>query len=644
MALIHVQHAFVHVGGKALLHDIDFTLEPGERVCVTGRNGAGKSTLLALLGGQIRHQSGEIVRSVETFGQMPQNVPENWTGTVFSLVSAALGKEGKALGAAHTAVTGALSSSADAVSPEARRQVEQGNGWEYYGEVLGVINKLALDPDADFASLSGGTKRRVALARALLCSNHLILDEPTNHLDVSTIAWLEDFLLRKAQSLVFVSHDRAFTRKLATRMLEVDRGQLFSYACGYDTYLERREERLDIEERHNAVFDRKLEKEEAWIRQGIKARRTRNMGRVRALYDMRKERAARQQRQGNARMVAQEAERSGKLVIEANNLGFGYPGCDPLFRDFSTVIQRGDRIGLIGDNGAGKSTLLRILLGELAPTEGTVRHGTHLQVSYFDQLRETLNPEDNLMQSVAEGNDVVSIGNNTRHVAGYLQDFLFPPDKLRLPVKTLSGGERGRLLLAKLFTRPSNLLVMDEPTNDLDVETLELLEELLGEYSGTVILVSHDREFLDNLATSVLALEGDGLVHEYIGAYTDWLRQRPTPLDREKDRKDDGKTEARRGLDRTAPDRPRKRSYKEQRELELLTQELAAMPDTLEKLEKEQETLEARLADPELFTRDPEGFAAITNRLPALEEEQTALLQRWEDVEVRIAALESIGS
>ena len=643
MALLNIQHATVHVGGKAFLNDIDFTLEPGERVCVTGRNGAGKSTFLALLGGQIRQSSGDIVRSVETFGQMPQHVPESWTGTVFSLVAAALGKEGKALAAAHAAVVGAESFSTDSAFAEARRHMEQGSGWEYYGEVLGVINRLDLDPDAEFSSLSGGTKRRVALARALLCSHHLVLDEPTNHLDVTTIAWLEDFLLHKAQSLVFVSHDRAFTRRLATRMVEIDRGQMFSYSCGYDAYIERREERLEIEERHDTVFDRKLAKEEAWIRQGIKARRTRNMGRVRALYDMRKVRAVRQRQQGNVRMFAQEAERSGKLVIEANGVGFGYPGSEMLFTDFSTVIQRGDRIGLIGNNGAGKSTLLRLLLGELAPTEGTVRHGTNLQVSYFDQLRETLNPDDSIMQSVAEGNDVVTIGGNTRHVAGYLQDFLFTPDKLRLPVKALSGGERSRLLLAKLFTRPSNFLVLDEPTNDLDVETLELLEELLGEYSGTVLLVSHDREFLDNLATSVLALEGDGLVHEYIGAYTDWLRQRPTLPDKGKDKKDEGR-EARRGEAQTALNKPKKRSYKEQRELELLLLELEAMPENLENLEREQEILEARLADPEFFNRDPDGFSVVTERLATLEEEQIALLQRWEDVEIRKADLEFIGS
>ena len=631
MALLSVQRVTLHVGGKTLFQEIDFALEPGERVCVTGRNGAGKSTFLSLLGGQLRHHSGEIVRSGGLFGQMPQDVPEHWAGTVFSLVAVALGDDGKALAAAHAASSNAGAATADT----GRTHLEQGHVWEYYGEVLGVINKLELDPDADFATLSGGNKRRVALARALLCSENLILDEPTNHLDIATIIWLEDFLLRRARALVFVSHDRAFSRRLATRVVEVDRGNLYSYSCGYDQYEAKREERLEVEERHFALFDRKLAKEETWIRQGIKARRTRNMGRVRALQDMRKERAARRLRQGNVHLFAQEAERSGKLVLEADGAGFAYPGCPMLFQEFSTVIQRGDRIGLIGNNGTGKSTLLRLLLGELVPTTGAVRQGTNLQVCYFDQMRETLNPEETVMQSVAEGNDIVTIGGNTRHVAGYLQDFLFTPDRLRVPVKALSGGERSRLMLAKLFTRPSNLLVMDEPTNDLDVETLDLLEELLAEYSGTVILVSHDRQFLDNLATSVLALEGDGLVHDYVGAYTDWLRQRPAPAEAEKI------LPIRRDTDQGST-KPRKRSYKEERELEQLGAELEALPGRLEGLEAEQTALENRLADPELFSRDPDGFTRITERLAALDAEQTSLLQRWEEAEARIAALEAI--
>ena len=603
MALLSMQGVSLNLGGKPLLVNADLAVEAGERLCLTGRNGAGKSSLLALLGGQLTPDGGNIVRSGGVIGQMPQVIPADWQGSVFSLVAQALGEDSQAL--------------------------------ERYGEVQAVINHLELDPEADFRSLSGGTKRRVALARALVCSEDLILDEPTNHLDLATITWLEEYLLRKARTLIFVSHDRAFAERLATRVLEIDRGKLFNYTCGFDKYPARREERLDIEEHEFALFDKKLAQEEVWVRQGIKARRTRNMGRVRALRQMRAERAARREQLGNVRMAAQEAERSGKLVIEAENVAFAYPGQEPLISGFSSIIQRGDRVGIIGNNGSGKSTLLRLLLGELEPTEGRVRTGTNVQVSYFDQLRESLDPEASVMDAVADGNSVVVIGDNTRHVAGYLQDFLFTPEKLRLPVKTLSGGERNRLLLAKLFTRPSNLLVLDEPTNDLDMETLELLEELLGEYSGTVLIVSHDRRFLDNLVTGVLAMEGDGRVHEYVGAYTDWLRQRSAPAVPDKKRaKDSGQTER-----RPETDAPRRRSYNEQREFAQLGMELQALPRNLEALEREQAELEAKLADPGLFTMAPEEFERAAGRLAQLEEEQTGLLLRWEAVEERLAEL-----
>ena len=647
MAFLSMQGVTLNLGGKPLLDAADFSVETGERLCLIGRNGAGKSSLLALLGGQMQPDSGIIIRPGTQIGQMPQDVPENWRGSVFSLVAEALGEEGKALAAAHAgtghdtaahsagAASAALSGSNDAAGHEAG--LHMASDWERYGEVLAVINHLELDPDAEFASLSGGTKRRVALARALVCSEDLILDEPTNHLDLATITWLENFLLRKARTLIFVSHDRAFSKRLATRVVEIDRGKLHSYSCGFDRYPERREERLATEECAFALFDKKLAQEEVWIRQGIKARRTRNMGRVRALEALRAERAERRDKQGNVRMAAQEAGRSGKLVIEADNVAFGYPGKPPLFSEFSTIIQRGDRVGLIGDNGTGKTTLLRVLLGELAPTEGTAQLGTNLQISYFDPLRESLNPEDSVMDSVAEGNDVVTVGGNTRHVAGYLQDFLFTPDRLRLPVKALSGGERNRLLLAKLFTRPSNVLVLDEPTNDLDVETLELLEELLADYSGTVLIVSHDRSFLDNLVTSVIALEGDGKAHEYVGAYTDWLRQRSTPVQEKKAEEKSGR--ANHQADQQPSDKPRRRNFKEQREFDLLTKELEALPEQMDALEQEQENLETALADPELFTKDPAAFTRTTERLTALEEEQTELLLRWETVEQRLEEL-----
>ncbi len=621
MAFLSMRGVTLNLGGKPLLDAADFSVETGERLCLVGRNGAGKSSLLALLGGQMEPDSGSIVRPGTLIGQMPQDVPEGWRGPVFSLVAEALGEEGKALAAAHAGV---------------ERGQDSGSDWERYGDVLAVINRLQLDPEAEFSALSGGTKRRVALARALVRSEDLILDEPTNHLDLATIIWLEEFLLRRARTLVFVSHDRAFAKRLATRVVEIDRGKLHSYSCGFDRYPERREERLAAEERAFALFDKKLAQEEVWIRQGIKARRTRNMGRVRALEALRAERAARRDKQGNARMAAQEAERSGKLVIEATGIAFAYLGKPPLFRGFSTIIQRGDRVGLIGDNGTGKTTLIRVLLGELPPTEGAVRLGTNLQVSYFDQLRASLDPEQSVMHSVAEGNDVVTVGGATRHVAGYLRDFLFSPDRLRLPVKALSGGERNRLLLAKLFTRPSNVLVLDEPTNDLDAETLELLEELIADYSGTVLIVSHDRTFLDNLVTSVIALEGDGLAHEYVGAYTDWLRQRPAPAQEAKEKT--ARPDHRPG-GRPAADKPRRRGFKEQREFEQLSLELESLPERLDAREREQKDLETALEDPGLFARDQAAFTRATERLAALEGEQTELLLRWEYVEQRLREL-----
>ncbi len=680
-----MQGVTLNLGGKPLLDAADLSVETGERLCLVGRNGAGKSSLLALLCGQMQPDSGTIVRPGTPIGHMPQDVPESWRGSVFSLVAEALGEEGKALAAAHAGAAreswqtsrarhgsfgGMPEHSREAPEPygasaagtapptageakdgcirkaagQSERPAEHGighhpeSGWERYGDVLAVINHLKLDPDADFTALSGGSKRRVALARALVRSENLILDEPTNHLDLATIVWLEGFLLRKARTLIFVSHDRAFAGRLATRVVEIDRGRLHSYSCGFDRYPERREERLAAEERAFALFDKKLAQEEAWIRQGIKARRTRNMGRVRALESLRAERAARRDKQGNVRMAAQEAERSGKLVVEANAIAFAYPGKPALFSKFSAVIQRGDRVGLIGDNGTGKTTLIRVLLGELPPTEGSVRHGANLQVSYFDQMRESLNPEESVMHSVAEGNDLVTAGGGTRHVAGYLQDFLFTPDRLRLPVKALSGGERNRLLLAKLFTRPSNVLVLDEPTNDLDAETLELLEELIADYSGTVLIVSHDRTFLDNLVTSVVALEGDGLAHEYVGAYTDWLRQRPASAQERKAEEKTARPDPRPDR-RPAAGKTRKRGFREQREFEQMEKELEFLPERLDALEQEQKKLETALADPDLFIRDPAAFTRTTERLAALEEEQTDLLLRWEFVEQRLQEL-----
>ena len=602
MALLSLQGVTLNLGGKTLLDTADLHVEQGERVCLVGRNGVGKSSLMALLSGDLTPDGGTIVRTPGvTFGHMPQAVPDHWSGPVFGVVASGLGKEGEALAAAHLIATGREDQLSAAKLALARDLLQSGEGWERHGDILEAINQLGLDPEADFATLSGGNKRRVALARALVASENLLLDEPTNHLDIKTIAWLEDFLVRRVKTFVFISHDRAFVRRLATRIVEVDRSQLYSYACTFDQFLERREERLDAEEKQAAAFDKKLAQEEAWIRQGIKARRTRNMGRVRALQAMRSERMARVSRQGVVSMLAQEAERSGKLVIEAKQAGFAYPDGYRVFNAFSTIIQRGDRIGLIGNNGVGKTTLLRLLLGELEPTEGSIRHGTRLEVSYFDQLRSSLDPEKSVMDNVANGNDTVTINGQQRHVASYLMDFLFESDRLRVPVHTLSGGERNRLLLAKLFTMPSNLLVLDEPTNDLDVETLELLEELLASYSGTVLMVSHDREFLDGMVEKVYEFR-DGGVKEYLGGIYYFLEKRKLESLQEIERRDaPAKTPAK--GDEPKPAVSGKLSYEQRKEQE----------KQLRKAKKVVETIEAELADIEKRIAEYDArFAAAT--------------------------------
>jgi ABC transport system ATP-binding/permease protein len=635
MALIALQDISLNLYGRPLFDHCDLHVEIGDRLCLVGRNGAGKSSLLNIMAGLKRPDTGSVIYQQGTvLGYMPQEVPLQWQGSVFGVVAEVMGEAGKALAAAHAMALGTAALST-AERGAAESLMSTGEGWEKQADIETVLNHLGLDGDADFATLSGGKKRRVALARALLTSQDLLLDEPTNHLDIHTIEWLEEFLLRRARTLVFISHDRAFARRLANKMAEVDRGHIYAYACNADQFAERRELRLNEEEQQRYHFDKKLAQEEAWIRQGIKARRTRNMGRVRALQAMRVERAARRVQQGNVRLQVEQAERSGKLVLEANAVSFYWEDGYEVFHDFSTIIQRGDRIGLIGDNGAGKTTLLRVLLGELQPTKGTVRQGTRLEISYFDQLRDTLNPDETVMYAVAEGNDVVTIGGQNRHVASYLQDFLFESDRLRVPVSTLSGGERNRLLLAKLFTKPSNLLVMDEPTNDLDVETLELLEEMLDQYQGTVLLVSHDRAFLDNLVTSTLVLEGDKLVHEYVGGYTDWLRQREEPQPEAREEKN--------AAPRPTPvqdiSKKRKLSFKEQQQRKAWEEELAALPAQLSALEAEQAVLEAQLADSSLFSRDPQAFNHAVARQPQVEEAQLALLERWEELEANLAAL-----
>jgi ATP-binding cassette subfamily F protein uup len=629
MALLGMQDVGIAFGGPLVLDRARFAIERGERVCLLGRNGAGKSTVMKLLDGTIAPDSGEIVRQTGvSVARLEQEVPGDISGSTFDVVAAGLGEVGRLLARYHQA---SHRVSADA-SPAALRELDRlhhaldaANAWEISTRVETVLLHLGLDADAPFAGASGGTKRQILLARALVREpDVLLLDEPTNHIDVDAIEWLETFLIERATTLVFVTHDRAFLRRLATRIVELDRGRLVDWGSDYDLYLERKAASLAAEAREWEEFDKKLAKEEVWIRTGIQARRTRNEGRVRSLEALRVERGERRERTGTVKLQTQEAERSGRLVAETKGVSFAR-GARPIIVDFSTMITRGDRVGLIGPNGSGKTTLLRLLLGELAPDSGTVRLGTNLEIAYFDQLRETLDPERTVFESIADGAEFVEIGENRKHVLGYLQDFLFPPDRARTPVRALSGGERNRLLLARLFTRSFNVLVLDEPTNDLDIETLDLLEELLLEYSGTLLVVSHDREFLDHVVTSTLVLEGGGRVGEYVGGYTDWVRQRIAASAPPQAGAPSPTSVRSQPAQRTRENKKRKLSFKE-------TSELASLPDSIDALERERESLYSSLADPTLL-RDGAAVTAIKVRLATIESEIAAGLARWEELE-----------
>ncbi len=625
MPIVSIQNVTHGFGGPPLLRSLDLQIERGERVCLVGRNGAGKSTVMKLIAGELRPESGAVVFPQGLrVSRLVQEAPQDLGGTVFDIVAGGVGELGRLVSAYHQA------SAAVAQDPgpqrlaeleEAQHALEAAGGWTLQQQVETVLSRLRLPPDEGFPALSGGMKRRVLLARALAGDPQLLLlDEPTNHLDIEAIAWLEEFLLSFRGALLFVTHDRALIRKLATRIVDLDRGRLTSWPGNYAAYLERKQAALDAEEAENARFDKKLAAEEAWVRQGIKARRTRNEGRVRALKELRRERAARREKTGLVTMQVQEAERSGRLAMEANGASFSYDG-PPVVKDLSTIILRGDKVGIIGPNGTGKTTLLRLLLGELAPQQGRVKHGTNLEAVYLDQYRALLDDERSVMENVANGSDHVTVNGGNRHVIGYLQDFLFPPERARSPVKVLSGGERNRLLLAKLFTKPSNVLVLDEPTNDLDLETLELLEERLMEYSGTVLLVSHDREFVNNVVTSTLVLEGGGAVKEYVGGYDDWLRQRQqaAPVAMEK-------PAPRQERQRTVREKPRKLTFREQQELE-------ALPQRIEELEAEQRELHADMADPSFYRSSGDKVSSVKARLEALEAELSAAYARWEELE-----------
>jgi ATP-binding cassette subfamily F protein uup len=626
MPLISLQSVALSYGSPPLLEDVDLTIEPGERICLIGRNGVGKSTLLKILTGEVQPDGGEVRRpSGVTIARLVQELPRDEDRRVFDVVAAGLGELG-ALVSEYFHLSHRLADGESGLArlAEVQQALEAGDGWAIEQRTERVISQLGLDAETPFSALSGGLQRRVLLAQALVrAPDLLLLDEPTNHLDIAAIDWLEEFLLTFPGSLLFITHDRVFLRRLATRILELDRGRLTDWPGDYDNYLRRREERAHAEALANARFDRRLSEEEVWIRQGIKARRTRNEGRVRALEAMRRERQERREQLGQARLRLGEAQRSGRLVVEAEGVGFAW-GEQPVIRDLDTLILRGDRVGIIGPNGAGKSTLLRLLLGELAPDTGQIRRGTNLQVAYFDQRRAQLDESLSVLDNVAGGSDRVTIDGQDRHILSYLKDFLFPPERARQPVKALSGGERNRLLLAKLFAQPANLLVMDEPTNDLDAETLELLEELLAEFQGTLLLVSHDRALLDNLVTSTLVLEGDGRVAEYVGGYSEWLRQRPEPAVGETAPTARPKAESKR-----APARAAKRlSYKESRELE-------ALPARIEALEAEQGTLHARLSAPDLYQQGGEAVTALQARLAEIEAELAEAYRRWEDLEAR---------
>lgn len=630
MAYITLRDVQLAFGGPALLDGANFNLERGERVCLIGRNGEGKSTLLKLIEGSLLPDSGEVsIQNGLTVSMLAQDVPMD-SGKVADIVADGAGEAAEVLRAYHEATDACMLGDMEACDRMGNLQhkLDQLDGWALENKVNALLSKMGLDPNADLADLSGGRKRRVLLARALLTQpDVLLLDEPTNHLDVESIEWLEKFLLDQNNlTLLFISHDRSFVDSIATRIVELDRGILRGYEGNYSRYLELKAQQMEAEEKQNALFDKKLAEEEAWIRQGIKARRTRNEGRVRALKALREESKARRSQQGKVSMATQEANRSGKLVFDIEHLSVSYDG-KPLIKDFSTLVMRGDRIGLVGDNGVGKTTLIKAILGEIEHG-GSVKTGTQLEVAYFDQLRNALDLEKTVMANVSEGSDFVDVNGNRRHIYSYLQDFLFSPERARTPVKALSGGERNRILLAKLLLKPSNLIVMDEPTNDLDMVTLELLEEMLSEYKGTLLLISHDRAFMDNVVTSTWVFDGKGNIAEYIGGYQDYLLQRPDDkvVDQKSDvKKAQAKAEAEKAATQSTVKKV-KLSYKDQRELEQL-------PAEIEKLEVEQAELSDKLADGSWFVSDADAATQASQRLAEIEELLLEKLERWDELE-----------
>ncbi|EGQ7655007.1 ABC transporter ATP-binding protein [Vibrio parahaemolyticus] len=633
MALLTIHNAQLAFGDHPLLDRAEFTLQENERVCLVGRNGAGKSTLMKVLAGDILLDDGKIqITQDVVVSRLEQDPPRNQEGTVYEYVSGGLAEIGEQLKIYHDLLDlVAQDPSEKNINRLAKiqEQLDHSNAWRFDDRVKNVLSALKLSPDTLLRDLSGGWQRKAALARALVCDpDVLLLDEPTNHLDVTTIEWLENFLKDFKGSIIFISHDRAFIKSMATRIVDLDRGQLSSFPGDYDNYLLEKEEMLRVEEMQNAEFDKKLAQEEVWIRQGIKARRTRNEGRVRALKKLREERRDRREVQGKVNLNIDDASRSGKIVFEAENVSFAYDG-KQIVDNFSFNIMRGDRIALIGPNGCGKSTVLKLLLGQLEAQSGRLHCGTKLEVAYFDQYREILDPEKTVIDNLADGKQEVMVGGRQRHALSYLQDFLFAPKRARTPVKALSGGEKNRLLLARILLKPNNLLILDEPTNDLDIETLELLEEMLANYQGTLLLVSHDREFVDNTVTTSWIFEGDGVIEEFVGGYHDAKQQRDQalavrfstekPAKKEKVVEETPKT--------TQPkNNSKKLSYKLQRELE-------ALPAKLEQLESDIETLQEQVNDPEFFAKPVEQTQPVLEQLAALEQELEIAFERWEELE-----------
>jgi ATP-binding cassette subfamily F protein uup len=621
--LVTLDNISLAYGLDHLLDGAKLQMDAGERICLIGRNGAGKSSLMKIIEGTLTPDSGNVFRKPQLrLARLEQELPRHITGTIYEYVAEGLADTGKLLADYHALTLRLMHSHTESdlnLLERLQHEIDAKNGWQFEQNIKTVLMRLSLDPDKLVAELSGGWQRRAALARALVASPQLLLlDEPTNHLDIEAIQWLEDQLLNWNVGLLFITHDRSLLKRLATRILELDRGQLTSWPGDYDNFLRRKEEMLHAESRQNAEFDKKLAQEEKWIRQGIKARRTRNEGRVRSLEAMRMERSERREQQGKATFNLNEVQKSGKLVVEADHISQSYDD-KIVIKDFSLRVMRGDRIGLIGPNGIGKSTLLNILLGKIPPQQGKITLGTKLQVAYFDQLRQALDLEKTVSENVVQGTDFVEINGGKRHIISYLGDFLFTPQRAMTPVKSLSGGECNRLLLAKLFSQPANLLVLDEPTNDLDIETLELLEELLTEYPGTLLIVSHDRTFLDNVVTSTLIFEGDGKIEEYIGGYQDWLRQRKAAPEKV--------TPVKTAIKKSAAKKPpQKLSYKEQKLL-------AELPKQIETWEAEQLKLQAIISTTDFYQKDPDTIAATLNKMTRLEADLAAAYQRWEDLE-----------